>query len=139
MVFLGDSGSNLGPKTFCPEIFLYFPQCFKANIGIEPQVSPQRVPSTSLPIHYLLIIRLYVIQATKSVVTLTRGYTNLLAILHLIILLHLYILYTHLFSHQCNSSLKIKKFHSSTSRHVSAAKGHHQVSCYATTVALYKI
>jgi hypothetical protein len=44
-----------------------------------------------------------------------------------------------LFSHQCNPSLKIKKFHSSTSRRVSAAKDHHQVSCHAKTVAVYKI
>jgi hypothetical protein len=44
------------------------------------------------------------------------------------------------FCHQCNPSLKIKEFHSSTSGHVSAAKGHHhQVSGYAKTVALYKI
>jgi hypothetical protein len=47
-----------------------------------------------------------------------------------------YILYGTSFIHilcsqQCNPSLKIKKFHSSTSRHVSAAKGYHQVSCYA--------
>jgi hypothetical protein len=44
-----------------------------------------------------------------------------------------------LFTHQCNPSLNIKKFHSSTSQHVSAATKNHQVSCYAKTVALYKI
>jgi hypothetical protein len=33
-----------------------------------------------------------------------------------------------LFSHPCNPSLINKKFHTSSSRHVSAIKGHHQVS-----------
>jgi hypothetical protein len=45
-----------------------------------------------------------------------------------------------LFKWQSNSSLKIiKKFHPSTSRHVSAGMGHHEVTCFAQTLALYKI
>jgi ABC-type maltose transport system permease subunit len=44
-----------------------------------------------------------------------------------------------LFSHQYNPSLTIRKYNFSTSLHVSAVNGHHQVSCYAKIVALYKI
>jgi hypothetical protein len=76
------------------------------------------------------------VQSPKHV--LNKGRVMGIVLLYLSILLHLFNLYAP-FSHKSNPSFKIKKFHSSTSRHVSAAKGHHHVSYYAKTVALYKI